>query len=288
MNFRFLIPVFILFSLFSQVFADSVYGFDRKAFCSVLKHCLDDQPKDCKDKLTTKNKDIKYDLEFCSIPKEVRVRNIKPTGDLHREVYGHLGKEYRVIYEAKGTLPVNADMMKYLMAHLPFTTQLVNAYQGTNYTIKYMDKKKKRFKGNNGGNLAGDIRFLHQSKDSTSTLFYGYGTAKVLMWSLHGVALVFLEYRPISNNQITYELRSVVFPGNAMLNGIMKMGMFRDVVEEKIAAIVNDVQKSAAQYASGNLKPIQTYPGLKAAWAQTELKEFEQVITKSGYTPLKK
>jgi hypothetical protein len=104
------------------------------------------------------------------------------------------------------------------------------------------------------------------------------------MWKLYGVALVFLDYDPIDQNQINYRLSALVFPANAFLNSLMKMDMFRNVVMDKMKLIIGDVQHSAQTFASGERRPLQDYEKFQTdPVLKKQLQEFEEVVKNSGY-----
>jgi len=278
--------VILLGCLYCIPFADS--SDEHKAYCSGLKQCLAIDFPGCSEEDKKPNPDLKYDENICGTFHELESRGIDPLAPAYAPIYTYLGGEYRVLYSVGGVLPVNVDMMTFLMNNMPFTARLINAYQGTNYTLGYVNNDKRNFFGDNGRSLSGRFQWLRI--DSAGALpnqrhtFWGNGGAKVLMWQLHGVAVVFLDYDPIDRNSIKYRLRCVVFPSNAFLNSVMKMDMFRDVVMDKMKLIVSHVEGSARMYAQGNRKPIDNTPDFqKVPWLHEQLGQFEYIVQKSGY-----
>jgi hypothetical protein len=231
---------------------------------------------------------LEYTPEVCSPFRELRGRGIDLNSAIAQTMLSSLGGEYRVLYEVSGTLPVNVQMMDYLMDHMPFTAELVNAYQETKYAIQYLDPNKKRFKGDNGRSLRGTFRWVLQdsagAKSGQRHVFWGLGSAKVLLWELHGLAVIFFDLDPVDQRHMKYRLRAIVFPGNGMLNGVMKMDVFRSVAMEKMQMIVGHIEASARRFGAGDRKPIQQSEVFKKNAALKELLQgFDAVVKKSGY-----
>ena len=271
------------------VWANGVWAsFDKAAMCSGAKLCLHLDLPTCNTTEKKPNPDIKYNSEFCAPFLELKGRGLSLQSSKALEIYSYLGREYRIIYQVKGELPVNENMMRYLFDHMDFTAHLINAYQKTNYTIMYQTTDRRKFLGNNGGNLSG--RFHWTLQDSAGqhkglrNTFFGFGRTKVMMWKLHGVAVVFLDLYPVDNKTTRYDLRSVVFPANGFLNGIMKMDLFRNVVNDKIREIIENIEKASTTYAKGDLKPIEKYKVFSHPRWATQLQEFNAVVNGSGYT----
>lgn len=280
-----------------KIFAATIFAFafntawaklDEQALCSSAKICLGLELPICSAEEYKPTPSINYNADFCQPYLELRNRGIPVKSATALQMYSYLGKEFRVIYAVKGELPVNTNMMAYLMDHMPFTAHLINAYQGTRYTLGYTTSDRKNFHGDNGGNLKGKFSWVHADSagkySGQRNVFFGYGTAKVLMWKLHGVAVVFLDYKPKSTKSIEYELRSIVFPANGFLNSIMQMDMFGDVVRDRMREIISHIEKSAGHYAKGDRSPIAKSKSFKEIWLKMQLEEFEKVVKGSGYT----
>lgn len=269
-------------------FAPLGYSFlDEGAMCSGVKHCLNSEIPGCTDQQKKKNPAIKYNKDFCAPFKELVGRGVPIVSPIPLQMWSYLGREYRVTYNIEGTLPINADMMGFLLDNKPFTAQLINAYQKSTYTIAYTNENRRAFIGNNGRNLAGRFNWVRWDQRNQRNIFFGYGTAKVLMWRLHGVAVVFLDYSPIDSSSIKYTLRSIVFPGNAMLNSIMQMDTFRNVVHSKMLEIVEHVESSANQFAKGDRTPIATSKVFASGPMHKNITTFDAIISGSGWTPKK-
>lgn len=262
-------------------------AFDKGAMCSGAKICLKQDLPTCSAKDQKPNPDITYNEEFCRPFLELHKRGLPPRSAKAMEAYNYLGREYRVVYQLKGQLPVNEDMMLYLFEHMPFTAHLVNAYRGTKYTIAYNSSDRRNFSGDNGANLSGKFNWILQDSlghnKGLRNVFWGFGRTKIMMWKMHGVAVVFLDLYPIDKKNTRYDLRAVVFPANGFLNGIMQMDMFRNVVRDKILEIVTNIDKASNAYAKGDHTPINKYKRFQDPGLMAQLKEFDAIVKGSGY-----
>lgn len=261
---------------------------NRHAVCAGAKKCLQVSLPGCSEKDLKPLEDLTYGPEVCAPFQELVARGVNPRSATALQIFSSLGDKYRVEYEVTGELPVNADMMRFLFDHMPFTSRLINAYQDTKYSLAFSHGDKWHFHGGNGRNLKGKFHWMREDslgqKVGRRNTFWGSGAAKVLVWQLHGVALVFLDYDPVDHNKVRYRLRSIVFPSNAFLNSVMQMDLFRDVVMEKMQQIVGHVEASARAYAKGDHKPIRKVEDFqKIPWLRSQLYEFEEVVKKSGY-----
>ena len=79
------------------------------------------------------------------------------------------------------------------------------------------EKTKKKFSGDNGGNLKGLFDLVYQSNNKLNTVYYGKGIAKVLMWKLTGTALVYIDIISINNENIQYKFKAIAFPSSPRL-----------------------------------------------------------------------
>lgn len=256
--------------------------------CPAISKCLNQTPKYCNAENSKPYKKIKYNQEFCAPIKEVFKRGLSPDTPLGKIVYTELGSEYRVIYESNGEFSASPQMISFLFDHMAFTAELINAYQESNYKVHYNSPDRKAFTGTNGRSLSGDFFWALQDSANTKkgfrNVFLGYGRAKVLRWSLHGTAIAVLDMDKKPNNKISYKLRAIVFPGNSILNSIMQMKVFKNVVSEKIDQIVKDVVTSANSFAKGNETPIQKRFAGKDSATNKTLQTFREVVKGRPWT----
>lgn len=272
--------LFLLFAIFSLSSAGPTKDELRRNACAAAKACLGTTLPRCSEQELTPVEGVRFDPDFCGPFKDLRDRGIDLQSPVTFEIFGHLGSRYRVIYETSGKLPVSGDMISYLFDHFPFTTVLVNLFQGTEYTIHYNSANQRLFSGNNGGHLFGDFYWVLQDSAGTGkgfhNVFYGSGRCKILKWNLHGIAVAILDMHP-ENGQTHYRFKAIVFPANAVLNSIMKMGFFRDVVNSKIAEIIKNISESSESYVAGNHAPVDTSSILKSPRFAPELAKFREV-----------
>lgn len=253
-------------------------NFDPYAYCSAIKHCLGRTSGACEEKHYTKNEDIDYNAAFCSEVEEAFSLLGNTNTSSSQKVMSLLGKEYRMIYPVSGELPISENQMHYLLDNLPFSAHLINAYNESEYKAKYLTPSKKVFKGSNGRSLRGRFRWAHKKKSSNQMMAFGDGYAKVLMWNLKGTAIVYIDFQPLGPQKIAFQVKCIAFPGGAMLNGIMSMGIFQNMVKKKINKIIKDVVHAANEYGSGNTAPISKIKALKEPQGQKWLEEWNAII----------
>lgn len=257
---------------------------DLRSLCSGLKICMNVDYEGCVEEDQKPWPKVKYNDEFCAPFKEVTKRGFvaDPKQPMVPEIYARLGRQYRAIYINEGTLPLNEHVISYLFDNMPFTAQLINAYLESNYILEYSHPNRRFFNGSNGRSLSGEFYWALQDSAGQRlgmrNLFFGYGHAKVLKWSLHGTAIAYLDMDPIPGNRIKYKLTAVVFPANSVLNSIMQMGVFKKVVNEKIDDIVDDVKKAAGKYFGGDKEPMLKSAALKSAENIQYILDFESVV----------
>ncbi|MBR5412804.1 MAG: hypothetical protein IK114_07150 [Fibrobacter sp.] len=257
---------------------------DLRSLCSGLKKCMDIDFPGCSVGDKKPWPKLKYDEEQCKPYKELSNRGYKPDpkSPMVPEIYARLGRQYRVEYVYSGTLPLNENVIKFLFDNMPFTAQLINAYLDENYELEYTHPNRRFFNGSNGRSLSGEFYWALQDsagqKLGMRDVFFGYGHAKILRWSLHGTAIAYLDMDPTPDRRVKYKLTAIVFPGNSVLNNIMQMKVFRSVVNTKIEQIVNDIKKAAGSYFDGNKEPMLKSAQLKSAENVQYVLDFEEVV----------
>ena len=257
---------------------------DVRSLCSGVQKCLGTRFDFCTEADFKPWPKVKYDAEYCAPYHEIVKRGFP--ADLRQpmatEIYARLGRQYRAIYVNQGTLPLGADIISYLFDNMPFTAQLINAYLKSNYTLGYTSRNHRFFNGSNGRSLSGEFYWALQDsaghKLGMRNLFFGYGHAKVLRWSLHGSAIAFLDMDEVSRKELKYKLTAIVFPSNSVLNSIMQMNVFKKVVNEKIDNIVDDIKKASGMYFGGNKEPMLRDAALRSQENVQYVIDFENVV----------
>ena len=64
----------------------------------------------------------------------------------------------------------------------------------------------------------------------------------------------------------------------SLLNSIMKMGVFRDVVNSKISEIIRNISESSESYVEGNHEPVEKSEVIQKKYSK-EIHEFQQVAS---------
>jgi len=257
---------------------------DVRSFCSGMNKCLDIKYEACTEEELTPWSRIDYNTEYCAPYKEIVKRgfSLNMKEPLVIDIFMRLGRKYRAIYESEGTLPLEVDEISFLFDNMPFTADLINAYLETEYTLEYNSLDRRYFSGGNGHGLSGDFYWALQDSAGTKlmlrNMFFGYGYAQILRWSLRGTAVAFLDMNLVAPRTIKYKLTAYVFPGNSVLNSIMQMRVFKNVVNSKIDDVVNDIKKAASMYYGGNKQPIEKNEKLRTPENARHVAEFDKVV----------
>lgn len=257
---------------------------DIRAFCSGMNKCLDIKYDACTSEELKLWPKVDYNEEFCAPYKEIVKRGF-PTdfkAPMMVDVFLRLGRQYRAVYENEGTIPLEVNEITYLFDNMPFTADLVNAYLETDYTLQYTTSDRRYFSGGNGHGLSGDFYWALQdsagTKPALRNMFFGYGYAQILKWSLKGTAIAYLDMDLVAPRTLKYKLKAIVFPSNSVLNSIMQLRVFKSVVNSKIDGIVSDIKKASNMYFGGNKKPIAKDKRLHTPENERHLAEFNGVI----------
>ena len=257
---------------------------DLRSFCSGMSKCLDIQYEACSEADMKPWPKVTYNEEFCGPYKEIVKRGWTTNVYTHMmtEIFMRLGRQYRAIYSSEGTLPLGVHEIRFLFDNMPFTADLINAYLDSKYELEYNSRDRRYFSGNNGDGLSGDFYWALQDSAGTKSvlrnMFFGYGYAKILRWSLKGTAVAFLDMDLVAPRKLKYKLTAIVFPGNSVLNSIMQMRVFKSVVNTKIDDVVNDIKKAASMYYGGNKEPIAKDKKLQTPENARHIAEFDKVV----------
>lgn len=257
---------------------------DLRSFCSGMYKCLDIKYEACTEKDMKPWPKVEYDNEFCGPYKEIVKRGFST--DIKKEmvmdVFMRLGRQYRAVYSSEGTLPLEVNEIRFLFDNMPFTADLINAYLDTKYTLDYNSRDRRYFSGSNGNGLSGDFYWALQDslgqKSVLRNMFFGYGYAQILKWSLKGTAVAYLDMDLVAPRKLKYKLTAFVFPGNSVLNSIMQLRVFKSVVNSKIDDVVNDIKKAAGMYYGGNRRPIAKSKKLQTPENARHIAEFDNVV----------
>src|SRR5690606_34018904 len=218
--------------------------------------------------------------ERCLEARELEARGLRTT---HPEygfrLYRFLGFEYRVDYAISDTLPISRARFEYLLNDIPLAARLVAHYQDTPYEARYTNPQRTHFKGSKGPRLRGEARLISGSFPEGRLIYLGSGVAEVAFWTLVGPALMDFKYRavPVGGKRqeaIVYDLKVVVFPGNGVLNSIMNMGIFRNVVTDKVQDVLKDITETARLLEQDQGRQVLNDP----QWSAAERKKVEMLL----------
>ncbi|MBQ5463428.1 MAG: hypothetical protein IIT53_05280 [Fibrobacter sp.] len=257
---------------------------DMRAFCSGMDQCLGIRYEACTDAELKPWPKVDYSEEYCKPYKDIVNRGFSLDIRTHMmtDIFLRLGRQYRVVYESEGTLPLEVNEITFLFDNMPFTADLINAYLESEYTLSYNSTNRRYFSGNNGHGLSGDFYWALQDSAGTKSMlrnmFFGYGYAQILRWSLKGTAVAFLDMNLVAPRTIKYKLTAYVFPSNSVLNSIMHMRVFKSVVNSKIDDVVNDIKKAATMYYGGDRRPLANNAKLRTPENQRHIAEFDNVV----------
>jgi hypothetical protein len=190
---------------------------------------------------------IKYDNERCSEAREFSRRGIGPDHpNWGYRLYRFLGYEYRVEYEINDTLPISRARLEYLISDVPLAAKLISHYQKNPYTAEYIDNARTHFKGTNGKRMRGQAQMISGGYSEMQLFYLGSGTVEWGPWTLYGPAMLDFKYWEIpGGKKVGYKIKVLVFPGNGMVNTIMNLGLFRNLVTGKIEGVLTDISETA-------------------------------------------
>ncbi len=173
-----------------------------------------------------------------------------------------------------------AQELLYLMNNLPFAVELVNAYQGTNFQADYLDTNKRRFSGS-GERLSGTFTTIAQNEGQTRSLYYGYGTADILAWSLRGTALFIFDFKQTGTQETTYSARCFVFPRSTFVRSILNFILFRKTIAGELERTFGYVEDSAMAFHRGDHKPIENHPAFSTPEGHRQIEEFQLLLERT-------
>lgn len=252
-------------------------GFTRqKEYCSLFTQCkINTKTLPCPDSLTKGIEDVIYDNERCEEARTLVKKKIDATDYLGQKMYGFLGQQYRVEYIIQDSLPISIPRFEYLINDIPLAAKVVNAFQKTKYKAEYLDgDQKKYWRGDNGSNLTGEANLVSGSTEENELIYFGFGIVSILKWKLKGQVLFQFKYKEVKGKAIPYELKVLVFPGGAVVNAIMNMGMFKSVVRSKILEVFEHITDSAKQMK--NMKQSDVLKKYK--WTEEEKKKLQVLL----------
>jgi len=211
---------------------------------------------------------------------ELQERGLQSATGPGRQIYRQVAGRHRVEYKVEGTLPMPIEVMRYLMNNLPFATQLINAYQKTDFKASYLDRSKRRFTGS-GERLSGTFTTVLQNGARTRSLYTGSGTVEVLAWKLRGTTVVIFDCDETAGRQCDYSLRCMVFPDSAIVKSILNFRLFRNSIIGVLERTSRSVQESAMAFYRGERAPVENYAGFKTAEGRRQIEDFDELLQRT-------
>lgn len=221
--------------------------------------------------------------ERCIEAKELESRGLRAD---HPEygfrLYRFLGFEYRVVYAIPDTLPISRARFEYLLGDIPLAAKLIAHYRKTPYQANYTNPERTHFRGAKGERLRGEARLISGSFPEGRLIYIGSGVAEVAFWTLVGPAMMDFHYRAVSvptsggkkAEKVVYDLKVVVFPGNGVINGIMNLSLFRNVVTDKVKDVLIDVTETAKLLEADQGKQVLQ----SGKWSASDKKKVEALL----------
>ena len=217
----------------------------------------------CSEPLSRGVRGVIYDDERCGETRRLFEQGLLPTDPLGARVYRLLGRRYRVVYSIEGRVPISRPRFLYLLDDLPLAAKLLARFQGKPYSAEYLDGPPHRhFRGGRQGVLTGEAQLVTGSPQQSGLTYFGTGTSQVGFWSLRGLSLLELEFAPVGagSSQLTYRIKVVASPVNAFYDTVMRLGLFRSLVEGRLREVIGDITQAMAKLEAGGLGAIATRP----------------------------
>ena len=190
---------------------------------------------------------VTSDAQRCVEPKDLFAHGVSPDSGVGPHLFAFLGGRYRVVYDIAGEAPISEAKFAYLAEDLPLAAKLASRFSKTKYTMRYLDATGKRFHAARGDKLIGDAELLFLDSTGKRRVYFGSGTSKFGPWRLRGSAYVDIRIRPGSKGPggVAYDVRIRTAPVNAMVNAIMRLGLFKGHVIGQIEETMKDLVGAA-------------------------------------------
>lgn len=238
--------------------------------CSLLARCgLPAEVAACSESLSRGVAGVTYDEERCSQARRLLGQGLLPSDPLGARVYRLLGRRYRVVYSIDGSAPISRPRFLYLLDDLPLAAKLLSRFQGKPYAAEYLDgPARRRFRGGRTGVLTGEAELVARGPGEGRLAYFGLGTSSVGPWSLRGLALLELDFAPVDagGRLLAYRIKVVSSPLNAFYDLVMRLSLFRSVVEGRLREVIGDITQAMTKLDAEGLEGIASRPD----WTEEE------------------
>ena len=190
---------------------------------------------------------VTYDAARCDESRDLVTHGVSPASGMGPFIYPFLGGRYRIVYDIAGAAPVSEARFDFLAENLPLASRLASRFSKTRYEIRYVDPANRRFFASRADKLTGEAEMMFHAPAEKRRAFYGWGRSKFGPWTLRGSAYVDIRLRPDPKNPqgILYDVRIRTAPVNAMVNAIMRLGLFKGYVVGQIEDTMKDLVGAA-------------------------------------------
>lgn len=219
-----------------------------KPACALLRACgLQVAGSSCTVEQSRPIGGVTYDPQRCAESRELLAHGVSPDAGVGPHLFAFLGGRYRVVYDITGEAPISEARFDYLAQDLPLAAKLASRYSKTQYTMRYLDATARRFHAARADKLVGNAELLFLDSSGKRRVYFGSGTSKFGPWRLHGSAYVDIRIRQGSRGPrgVTYDVRIQSAPVNAMVNAIMRLGLFKSHVIGQIEETMKDLVGAA-------------------------------------------
>lgn len=238
-----------------------------KPGCALLKACgLEVAGSSCTALQSRPISGVTYDAQRCVEPKDLLAHGVSPDVGIGPHLFSFLGGRYRVVYDITGEAPISEAKFDYLAQDLPLAAKLASRFSKTKYTMRYLDATTKRFHAARGDKLVGQAETLFLDSTGKRRVYFGSGTSKFGPWRLRGSAYVDIRIRPGSKGPggVAYDVRIRTAPVNAMVNAIMRLGLFKGHVIGQIEETMKDLVGAAGGLSTQGVDAVLRDPAFSA------------------------
>jgi hypothetical protein len=232
--------------------------------CGLLARCgLPGAGAACSESLSRGVAGVTYDEARCGEARRLLGQGLLPTDPLGARVYRMLGRRYRVVYSIEGRTPISRTRFLYLLDDLPLAAKLLSRLQGKPYSAEYLDgPARRRFRGGRQGVLTGEAELVTRGPGEGRLVYFGLGTSSLGPWSLRGLALLELDFEPVDagGRLLAYRIKVVSSPLNAFYDMVMRLGVFRSLVEGRLREVIGDITQAMAKLDARGLEGIASRP----------------------------
>ena len=247
----------------------------QKRACFLIKACALSEPAGlCPPEAVDKAASL--EPARCQDARDLAARGLVADSDLGFRVFSFLGYKHQVVYLVEGELVLSRARLDFLLNDLPLAAKLLSAFQKNRYSAEYVDAAHTRFKGNRGDDLRGEAEHVTGSTSEGRLVYLGTGSSQLGFWKLRGRGLVQVSYFPTGpdSKRLSYKIRVVASPVNAVINAFMKMGLFKSLVQKRIRDIVTDIAEAAQKFERQGLVGIQDGQG----WTEQEKQKLATLL----------